>query len=149
MKVLSLTQPWASLVCLGAKRFETRSWESWYRGPLLIHASKSYPRWAKEAAEEEPFYSALRPNGVHSAPELVCGCIIGQVRLSACRRTELYRAKLSDMEFAFGDYADGRWMWKLDDAAFLPKPIPAKGALGLWEFDLKKHYSVVASEFAR
>lgn len=39
MKALTLTQPWATLVAIGAKRIETRSWSTSYRGDLLlIHA---------------------------------------------------------------------------------------------------------------
>ena len=38
MKVLSLLQPWASLVVMGIKTVETRSWSTNYRGSLLIHA---------------------------------------------------------------------------------------------------------------
>ena len=40
MKVLTLTQPWATLVAIGAKHIETRSWATSYRGPLAIHAGK-------------------------------------------------------------------------------------------------------------
>lgn len=43
MKALSLTQPWASLVAIGAKRIETRSWSTSYRGLVAIHASKRFP----------------------------------------------------------------------------------------------------------
>ena len=43
MKVLSLWQPWASLVAFGRKRIETRSWSTSYRGPLMIHAAKRPP----------------------------------------------------------------------------------------------------------
>lgn len=43
MKALSLHQPWASLVALGVKTIETRSWATKYRGPLLIHAAKRRP----------------------------------------------------------------------------------------------------------
>jgi activating signal cointegrator 1 len=39
MKVLTLHQPWASLVALGVKTIETRSWSTKYRGPLAIHAA--------------------------------------------------------------------------------------------------------------
>jgi len=59
MRVLSFTQPWATLVCLGTKQIETRSWKSWYYDEILIHASKSYPRWAKDCEKEEPFYWEL------------------------------------------------------------------------------------------
>lgn len=38
MKAITLMQPWATLVAIGAKRLETRSWSTNYRGPLAIHA---------------------------------------------------------------------------------------------------------------
>jgi len=37
-KVLTLHQPWASLIAIGVKTMETRSWSTSYRGPLTIHA---------------------------------------------------------------------------------------------------------------
>ena len=40
MKVLSLKEPWASLIKEGIKRIETRSWYTKYRGELYIQASK-------------------------------------------------------------------------------------------------------------
>jgi hypothetical protein len=43
MKALTLWQPWASLIALGAKTIETRSWSTKYRGPLAIHAAKRRP----------------------------------------------------------------------------------------------------------
>jgi activating signal cointegrator 1 len=43
MKALSLWQPWASLVALGVKTIETRSWSTSYRGPLAIHAAAVVP----------------------------------------------------------------------------------------------------------
>ncbi len=43
MKLISLIQPWATLVAEGYKRFETRGWYTDYRGPLAIHATKGHP----------------------------------------------------------------------------------------------------------
>ena len=64
MRGLSLTQPWAQLVSIGAKRIETRSWSTSYRGPIAIHAAKGFPRWAKDLVRTEPFASALlQPEG--------------------------------------------------------------------------------------
>lgn len=48
MKALSLHQPWASLVALGVKTIETRSWSTSYRGPLAIHAAKRTPEYGLE-----------------------------------------------------------------------------------------------------
>lgn len=42
-RALSLWQPWASLIALGVKTIETRSWNTYYRGPLAIHAAKRKP----------------------------------------------------------------------------------------------------------
>lgn len=64
MKILSLTQPWATLVSLGAKKIETRSWSTPYRGKLLIHAAKGLgsvggKRGYKRLCFTEPFLSVL------------------------------------------------------------------------------------------
>jgi hypothetical protein len=39
-KGLTLLQPWASLIALGVKTIETRSWSTSWRGGLVIHAGK-------------------------------------------------------------------------------------------------------------
>jgi hypothetical protein len=45
VKVLTLRQPWATLVAVRSKTIETRSWSTNYRGALAIHASG---RWTPE-----------------------------------------------------------------------------------------------------
>ncbi len=40
MKALSIKQPWANKIALGEKTIETRTWQTKYRGPLLIVSSK-------------------------------------------------------------------------------------------------------------
>ena len=42
-RALTIRQPWASLIALGVKTIETRSWSTAYRGPLVIHAGKAVP----------------------------------------------------------------------------------------------------------
>ena len=46
MKVLTIKQPWATLIMQGNKRFEFRSWQTKYRGDLLIHAGKGIDKEA-------------------------------------------------------------------------------------------------------
>jgi hypothetical protein len=65
MKALTLTQPWATLIAIGAKRFETRSWATAYRGPLAIHAATSLRpiggvAGLRALVRQEPFSSALK-----------------------------------------------------------------------------------------
>jgi hypothetical protein len=45
MKTLSIRQPYASLICRGIKTIENRSWDTKYRGKLLIHASGKPLAW--------------------------------------------------------------------------------------------------------
>ena len=60
IKAISLWQPWASLIALGGKKIETRSWPTKYRGPLAIHASKNQPPYAQTLADvDKTFNQAL------------------------------------------------------------------------------------------
>lgn len=141
MKALSLTQPWATLVASGAKRIETRSWPTSYRGPLAIHAAKGFPREAQEVCFEEPFASALLRAGIRVPNDLPRGAVVAVARLAGIQPTvltlnephPLAPAPDSD-EWAFGDYGPRRFMWFIEGVQALPEPIPAKGALGLWEW---------------
>ena len=70
MKTLSLIQPWASLIALGEKRIETRSWGTRYRGPLAIHASLSHVGDDLIVGSVEPFASVLARHGIGRILEL-------------------------------------------------------------------------------
>lgn len=137
MKALSLLQPWASLVVMGVKQIETRSWQTAYRGPLLIHASKG--KAGELFAHEPPFKKYIT-----DFKQLPFGYIIGRVTLSDVIRIgtgELSHTpdavlnRLTMEEKAFGDYTPGRFAWLLQDPVKFKKPVPAKGSLILWEFD--------------
>jgi len=157
MKVISLLQPWATLVVIGAKKIETRSWNTTYRGPLAIHASRKVTRQQVDLARSQPFWDALK-----SFDKLPAGAIIGSVTVgetfftqdaeawireawirtvnSSGKMTEdQLEAQLSGMvarERAFGDYTSGRVGWRLTDPVIFARPVPAKGSLGLWEFPI-------------
>ncbi len=50
MKALSIRQPWAWLIVNGYKDIENRSWNTKFRGPVLIHASSKRPTVAEVKA---------------------------------------------------------------------------------------------------
>ena len=129
MKALSLTQPWATLVVTGAKRFETRSWTTTYRGPLLIHAAKGFPVSARVFAHTEFTLGRL-------PARIARGAIIGRVVLKNVYRAEELASTLTPLERLYGDYTPGRWAWELAEAEMFETPIPYKGALGLFEVAL-------------
>lgn len=41
MKVLTIKEPYASMILKGKKTIETRTWKTKYRGLVLLHASQS------------------------------------------------------------------------------------------------------------
>ena len=59
IKALSMWQPWASLVGTGAKRYETRSWSTNYRGLLLICSAKKKDLSSLRLLREESFQLGL------------------------------------------------------------------------------------------
>ena len=81
MKTLSFIQPWATLVAIGAKRIETRSFSLGYHGPIAIHASKGFPRWAIELCFAEPFRSALSAAGIKQPADLPRGAVLATANL--------------------------------------------------------------------
>jgi activating signal cointegrator 1 len=132
-KALSLLQPWASLVVMGLKKIETRSWQTAHRGTLLIHASLG--RKGKILCSEPPFSKYIA-----DFDTLPFGAIIGQVQLEEIVPVEsLFYTdeKLNALtleEKAFGDYTKGRYAWMLSEPLVFDDPIPVKGGLSLWEF---------------
>jgi hypothetical protein len=127
---LTLWQPWASLVAIGAKRYETRHWKTKYRGILMIHAAN---RWNRDL---EDFAYRFRQYEIAARlPEkLPLGAIVCAVRLVDCHKTEAIRGELSAQELAFGNYDDGRWAWELEVIRVPSEPIRAKGGQGLWKW---------------
>lgn len=158
MKAITLTQPWATLVAIGAKRIETRSWATSYRGPLAIHAAKGLgPVGGKHGLWElvwhPPFRDVLAAHAESRHMDdilasLPRGAIVAVCELVGCESTDIASKRdglmyartgeqwpFSALERAFGDYAPGRYAWLLADVRPLPEPIPARGQLGLWEWD--------------
>jgi len=133
VKALTLWQPWASLVAIGAKRIETRSWSTNYRGPLAIHAARSTK--GHEAWLHEPFRSTLEAYGYRvpfNAPHM---SVVAICELVDILPTEDVRDVIASSERAFGNYEAGRYAWLLQNVHRLGVPIRAKGAQGLWTWD--------------
>jgi hypothetical protein len=143
MKALTLTQPWATLVSIGAKRVETRSFRVSYRGSLAIHAAKGFPKWAQEACYEQPFLRVLLglnvtldqlPRGEVIATCKLVDVIPAQSVVGLAGFSDDYAKLATPQELAFGDYSEGRWAWILEEVKPLENPISARGSLGLWEW---------------
>lgn len=120
MKALSIRQPWAWLIVNGHKDIENRTWPTWYRGPVLIHAGQTMTRvdyehglWAcLDPVIELPQFEKLERGGIVGVATIV----------DSVTRSDSY-------------WYTGEHGFVLRDARPLPF-YPFKGALGFFETGL-------------
>lgn len=129
MRALSIIQPWASLIAVGIKDIENRTWRTNYRGEFLIHASAKRLPAGWTALTSEQYAAATRlvnPYGKENdVNQLPVSAIIGKARLVDCvlNHPSVWAEK-------------GVWNWVLADVQLFSTPIlNVKGRLGFWEFD--------------
>ena len=115
MKAISLKPPWPYAIFNCGKDIENRKWPTKYRGPLLIHASKT---WDKAGYN---FLTERMDEFVPSKEHHIFGAIIGRVNLIDC-------VDESDSRWFFGDYG-----FEFVDPEEFRKPIPYRGQLGLFD----------------
>lgn len=134
MKAITLWEPWATLIAHGYKQFETRSWSTRYRGPLVIHAAKRVPGPGELAAlpNPAPIQRALSEIGIRQIKDFPFGCAVAVVELVAVLRTEAVVFELDEDQLAFGNYSPDRYAWRLANIRRLAESIPLRGQQGLW-----------------
>ncbi|RKT01075.1 ASCH domain-containing protein [Chryseobacterium defluvii] len=143
-KALSIKQPWASLIALGIKDIENRTWKTNFRGRIYIHSSGTgakgkflamNEKQREEAAKFEKFYPLY-------FDDLQRGAIIGEVDIVDCviNHSSIWAEKtngcfLENNVF----YKKGTkiiYNWVLANAVLYDKPIlNVKGKLSFWDFE--------------
>ncbi len=129
MKVLTIKQPFASLIAEGYKEYEFRTWKTKYRGPLLIHAGLGVD---KEAMKR---YEKLNLN----YPK---GKIIAKVNLTDCLEVDNnLKRKLKEKNYLVYQGAINsnkkEYAFKLENVEKIEE-ISIKGKLSFWDYDYKK-----------
>lgn len=130
MKVLTINQPWATLIMQGNKRFEFRSWQTKYRGELLIHAGKSIDKEAMKRLEK------------YLPKEIPIGKILGKVTLVDCvKMSPEFKEKLlkENIDIYASSIFKEDYGWQVENVEVFEKPIEASGHLSLWEYDLENN----------
>lgn len=132
MKAITLHQPYASLIALGKKQYETRSWSTNYRGKIAVHAGLS-----KKALTQDGYALWQRAGlGQTSFAMLPLGEIIAIADLTDCiKMTDELIGSASELERTVGNWKLGNYAWRLENIQVLSEPIPYKGKQGLWEYN--------------
>ena len=126
MKVLSIKEPFATLIKDGVKIYETRSWRTNYRGEIYIHASLSLSKSERVESANKYLKSEIKPGFILCKCELVdCIPMTDEFIKYINKETS---------EYDYGLYSEGRYAWKLKVLEVLNEPIPAKGKLGIWNY---------------
>jgi hypothetical protein len=142
MKAISLWQPWATLMALGIKTVETRSWSTEHRGYLAIHATGHFPKEARDLCYESPFSDVLKLYNGHLNPEMLPrGKVLAVVNLYSVFGTTSVNPNSLNREF--GDFSPGRYAWLTSNVIQLPWFVEAKGRQGLWDWDIPDRFKIL------
>lgn len=127
MKVITVKQPFASLIAEGLKEYEFRTWKTKYRGDILIHAGKGID---KKAIKKFEYLNLDYPSG----------CIIAKAKIVDCVYVDQDLRKVlkeKDEKVYSGVIKDNSWEgygFKIENVEKI-EPIPINGQLGLWNYD--------------
>lgn len=147
VKGISLWQPWAWMIDVELKKYETRSWGTGYRGLLAICSAK------KNTNELKYFFESWKNEQSHLLSELQSssrfllmpmpwsslrfGEIICLVELIDCiRMDQEFINQQSPIELSCGDWKVGRFAWKLKLISRI-LGYPIKGQQGLFDIPFK------------
>lgn len=133
---LSVQQPYAEAILSGRKRIEVRTWRTAHRGPLYIHAGRTWygsRELGAERAYREAAAIARRIGLSDPIDAYPRGALVGRMRVSDCfefdpDQWEAMRA-LHWCAFAFRPGLIG---WRVEAPERLARPIPLRGSLGLF-----------------
>ncbi len=134
LPVITLYQPWATWIMRGWKTIETRTHNRFAcleRKTILIHAGQR----TDEAAIHNPYLT--KEQLLFNPDEVVNGFILGSAFVSVfdvCRSDDAQRALIECSTLRFGLY--------LANIEKFDSPIPCKGEMGIWYFDLDKKEKV-------
>ena len=127
MKVLTLRQPWATLVAEGIKKYEFRSWKTKYRGKILIHAGVGIDKDDMKKYENMNLEFPSRR-------------IVAIVEIEDCLELteELNKKIIAENNIAYGNKVRTGYAWKLNNIKKVDYNKEVNGQLGLWNINLNE-----------
>ena len=141
---LSVRQPWASLLVHGIKSIENRTWPCAIRGPLLIHAGRTWKE-DEESAYRELLQRAIdRGEGmptwrqdVLSLSRSFIGGLVGIVRIVSCVSRKQWDEDGLPYYNGWDEWFTGPYGLACRDARAFPRIVPYKGRQGIFRVPLK------------
>lgn len=139
MDVISVWQPWASLIVLNHKFIETRPWpapKSIIGKRIGIASTVRVIPPQLHAYRHDDFQKFYRRLKMPPIEELPMGKLLGTVFVHSCEMiSEQTLEEITDEEYSFGIYERGRFAWHLRDPQPFEQPIPVRGKQGIWKYE--------------
>ena len=140
--VLTMHQPWASLLVHGIKRAEGRSWASGVRGRVYIHAGHKQPEPETMAAVKAQYAAIYEEQGITEGvwPSFFpTGCIIGSVTIVGCVPAEAFHAPSAPIPAHIQHESEADCVYLCEDACILTQRLPCDGAPKFWRLPNAMH----------
>lgn len=133
MKALTVNQPWAVLLAADATRYSVRSWHTRYRGPLALHAGRTFTPEAIDVCLHEEVKPLLARAGYEYIVQLPLQALVGVADLVACIRAgDQGQLDPTDPVVRRESVSPESWVWVFAKARPPARPVPCRGRPGLF-----------------
>lgn len=130
MKVITIKQPFATLIAEGLKEYEFRTWKTKFRGDILIHAGKGID---KKAMKRYEHLNLEYPSGQIIAKATITDCVYvdDNLKEQLQKKNPLVYYGILQKDSNWDGYG-----FKLENIKKI-EPIEINGKLSLWDYDYK------------
>ena len=130
MKVITIKQPFATLIAEGLKEYEFRTWKTKFRGDILIHAGKGID---KNAMKRYEHLNLEYPSGQIIAKATITDCVYvdDNLKEQLQKKNPLVYYGILRKDSNWDGYG-----FKLENVKKI-EPIEINGKLSLWDYDYK------------
>ena len=129
MKVITLKQPWATLVASGYKKYEFRSWKINYRGKILIHAGKG--------VDQDGMKRVQNLNLEYPHSKILCSVEIKDC-LKLNKEINQKIIKENPQVYGHNEERDG-YAWVLENVKKIDSKKEVNGKQGFWNIEEKDY----------
>ena len=130
---LSMHQPWASLLVMGIKTVEGRSWYTAHRGRLWI-ASTAKPAEKEEVKLVEQQYRSMCDHFIEFPESYPSGALLGCVDIVDCVTQDEYQKMDTEKSESGSEF-----VFICENPMELLVKVPVKGKHKIWKLDTKMH----------
>ena len=130
LRGLTIHEPYATLICEGDKKYETRSWApplSRIGEPLLIHAAKKWDKHVKDNINYVTEFLGIKEYDFKGR----LGKVLGIAVLDEYEM--ILSQKYTKLEEELGNFGTGQYAWRLRPVFLFDTPIQCTGMQRFWK----------------